>query len=381
VWDTYSERHDDDHPLSNIFRHSNKGFSIDERFGEDATVASLRNITDYGTAILQTLSRPGRNSRIYETGEPVRFQTLGDDKYMLDLLTGCLEIVYSNVPGIGYGYFYGFTPSFISTLDAKFKNNLVYADIRYGAELGPVFMQKQAHTFFSYTENALWPLVGPDEQLFNIMVNDGKDAGQAYAEVSPRSHDNSYFVKYSSNQNELSYECITTRRASCSAGASGDSHWTYRAPDGSESTYDTSTQYYAGGPAPDFQGQFTDNIFAMTWDYERYGTHFWGSIEATLDAPPGEASRLVTFTATRNYAQSGGDMATLSETFQGSNVPLTERTDYGIYFEIVGADVCNHVVASGLRDAHRSDGLHQYWYSGIVCNSNGRLYVGFDFLD
>jgi hypothetical protein len=116
----------------------------------------------------------------------------------------------------------------------------------------------------------------------------------------------------------------------------------------------------------------------MTWDYERYETTFWGSIEATLDAPPGEATRVVTFSARRNYAQSGAE---LSEIFQGSNIPLTERTGYGIYFEIVGVDVCTHVVASGQRGARRPDGTYEYSYRDIVCNSNGRLYIAFDFLD
>jgi len=293
---------------------------------------------------------------------------------MLDLLTGCLEIVYSNVSGIGWGYFYGFTSSFISTLGGEFKDNLVYADIDNSVELAPVFMKKKAHTFFGYAGDVHYPDAG--QQVINLMVNEGRGAEQAYAE-SP----GDYLVKISSSQDELSYECTNTKHASCSIALGGISHWTYEIPTGTQYEYDVETGYYAGGSAPDYTGQFDNNVFTMNWDFERYGTHFWGSVEVTLDALPGEANRVLSFSASRNYVESSGELAALSETFQGSNIPLTERTNYGIYFEINGTEVCNHVVASGLRDAHRSDGLHQYWYSGIGCNSNGRLYIGFDFLD
>jgi len=373
---------EEDYFLSHIFWNSDKNFDVDEYVAHEATVASLREITDYGTAIIQTLRRPGRNSPVYETGEPVTVQTLGDDQYMLDLLTGCLEIVHSNVSGIGYGFFYGFTPNFISTLDGKFKDNLVYADFENSAELAPIFMKKEAHTFFGFTgEGHTWD-PNPGTQLFTFMVNDGKDMGQAYADVSPRSQGNSYFLKFSSSQDEIAYECTTTRHASCSIALGGISHWTYEIPTGTQYEYDVETGYYAGGPAPDYTGQFDNNVFTMNWDFERYGTHFWGSVEVTLDALPGEANRVLSFRADRYHEESTGEMATLSQSFTGVNIPLTERADYGIYFEMEGAEVCEHATAvQGNEEAHRSDGLHRYWYSGIGCNSKGRLYIGFDFLD
>jgi hypothetical protein len=380
VWDTFADRYEENHFLSKIFRQSNKNFVIVESFAEDATVGSLRNITDYGTVILRTRGRSGRNSHVYETGEPVTFQTLGDEQYMFDLLTGCLEIVYFWVRGIGWDYFYGFTPNFISTLDGEFRVNLVYIEATNSVGLAPVFMKKKTHTFFGYAGKALWGRNVVGQELFTVMVNNGKDTGEAYAAV-PHQSEGGFFWKIGSRPDKIGYECITTRPASCSTALNGDSHWIYEIPSGTRYEYDAETLYTAGGSYPDYTGQFDNNVFSMTWDFERFGTRFWGSIEATLDAPPGEATRVATFTASRNYEESSGELATLSETFQGSNIPLTERTDYGIYFEIVGADVCSHVVASGLRDAHRSDGLHQYWYSGIGCNSNGRLYIGFDFLD
>ena len=64
VWDTYADRFEDDHFISKIFWRSRKGFDIDEDFAEDATVASLRNITEYGTAILRTGRRRGCNRRL-----------------------------------------------------------------------------------------------------------------------------------------------------------------------------------------------------------------------------------------------------------------------------------------------------------------------------
>jgi len=207
-------------------------------------------------------------------------------------------------------------------------------------------------------------------------VKEGKDAGQAYAE-SPGDG----LVKFSSKQDELSYECSTTKHASCSIALNGDSHWIYEIPSGTRYEYDTETGYTAGGSYPDYTGMFTGDAFNMTWNYERYGARFWGAVLVILDALPEEATRVVSFRANRWIEGSTGEMATLNQNFEGVNIPLTLRADYGIYFEINGADVCNHVTAQGNEEAHRSDGLHRYSYSGIGCNSKGRLYIGFDFLD
>ena len=164
---------------------------------------SLREITRYGTVIMLTVGQIAKKGPVYATKESLTLLTLRDEQYMLDLLTGSLEVWLT----WGGTMRYFFTSNFISTLENNFKNSIVYFESDVSSELATSFLGKEVHTFFGFSGDSedAWK-TGVSEQLFTLMVKDGKDTGKAYADLPKRNEGNSYFLKYSNSTAEVGYK-------------------------------------------------------------------------------------------------------------------------------------------------------------------------------
>jgi hypothetical protein len=169
-------------------------------------VDSLRDIWQNGTVLIKTEGRRGAVQPLFKTSEIVTLQKLAQEKYMLEVLTGCL--VAGHNPYIGETKFY-FTPSFISTLEGKFdKRSIVYVESPYSSELASAFLSKGVHTFFGYSGGGMntWYIANENRnKLFTSMVKDGMNTGEDYAALPILSFGTSLFLKYSSSVQEIAY--------------------------------------------------------------------------------------------------------------------------------------------------------------------------------
>ena len=380
IWDKYAEdyEHVDITPFASD---PSKKFQIHREYGDEdnkhCTVDSLREITEYGTVIIRTPGQKGRVSPLYSTNEVVTWQKLGEEKYMLDLLTGCLE-AFINMGGVWEFYF---TPSFISTLEGQFDKSIVYVEAAYGSELASAFLSKGAHTFFGYSgePDYAW-MIDTGKKLFTSMVKDGKDTGEAYAAIPERSKGSSYFLWFSSSIDGISYDC-GPKKADGRIGVQMNSHVIYQPPNRPPYKYDEERGYRAGGSHPDFTGQFLNNIFKMTWDFNIYGSRLWGEMEVTLDKEPSGATKVISFWAWEKQQELGGEFGYRYMIIQGGNINFTEKTDYLLTFEARGSEVCNYVTeAIGYTSGNKTDGLHEYWFNGFECNNKSILNIYFEFV-
>ena len=151
IWDWYALDSEQVRYDSIFYTNPDNKFKVDKRIGgeelDGCRVDSLRDITKYGTLIVRTPDTKGRVGTVYATNEGVTWQKLGEEKYMFDLLTGCLEALIDRA---GVWRFY-FTPSFISTLEGHFDNGMVYFESSNSSELATAFLGKGVHTFFGYS--------------------------------------------------------------------------------------------------------------------------------------------------------------------------------------------------------------------------------------
>ena len=163
----------------------------------------MREITGYGTVIMRTVGQMPKKGPVYATRESLTLLTLRDEQYMLELLTGCLE-VYINEGG---KMLYYFTPTFISTLENDFKNSIVYFESEVSSELATSFLGKRVHTFFGFSGQ---PDISWSERYRRTIVHlDGK-GGQGHRRrpmlpIPELSEGSSYFFKYSNSTGGISY--------------------------------------------------------------------------------------------------------------------------------------------------------------------------------
>ena len=77
----------------------------------------------------------------------------------------------------------------------------------------------------------------------------------------------------------------------------------------------------------------------------------------------------------------GGEFSALYMVISGGNIDLTQKTDYGIYFEAKGSGVRNYVTqAEGYMSSDKTDGFHEYSFKGFECNDKSYLNLYFDFI-
>ena len=214
IWDLYGE-YEDDVDISAFTSNPSMRFLItkeyrslkDDLTDDGCQVDSLRDIWQNGTVLIKTESRRGAVQPLFKTNENVTLQKYAQEKYMLEVLTGCLEARHN--PYSGETKFY-FTPNFISTLEGQFnKRSIVYVEAAYSSELASAFLSKGVHTFFGYSGGGMntWYLANENRnKLFTSMVKDGMDTGEAYAALPILSFGTSLFLKYSSSTTEIGYE-------------------------------------------------------------------------------------------------------------------------------------------------------------------------------
>ena len=160
-------------------------FEVEFITGERAITWDLRSLTGYGTVfLLSHFAGRGKNSWCIVTKERMTLDILRSEGFMLEFLTGCLEIWNIKTGGKNIPYL-AITPNFISTLPGDFKDNIVYIKSPNSSEFQKSFLGKGTHSFFGFTGKNIEFI--PLETLFTSMICEGKSTSEVYAALPKRS--------------------------------------------------------------------------------------------------------------------------------------------------------------------------------------------------
>ena len=355
IWDLYGE-YEDDVDISAFTSNPSMRFLITKEyrsFKDDLTddgcqVDSLRDIWQNGTVLIKTESRRGAVQPLFKTNENVTLQKLAQEKYMLEVLTGCLEARHD--PYIGKTKFY-FTPNFISTLEGQFnKRSIVYVEATGSSELASAFLSKGVHTFFGYSGGGIWYITNKNRnKLFTSMVKDGMDTGEAYAALPSRSEGNSLFLKYSSSVDEISYDCEPPKPVSGSITLQVKGVFEYTFPDQSTELLPWDNVLMSVPDVGTF-GEMTGNSLYQSWDYvSGSGKRFWGELQIDLDNDLQSATKVTYFRGLLKRTDGPHEQVTVEFSSQGE-VQRFEKTDYFIRFYITRSQTCHYISESSLPD-------------------------------
>ena len=178
-------------------------FEVEFITGERAITWDLRSLTGYGTVfLLSHFAGRGKNSWCIVTKERMTLEILRSEGFMLEFLTGCLEIWNIKTGGKNIPYL-AITPNFISTLPGDFKDNIVYIKSPNSSEFQNSFLGKGTHSFFGFTGKNIEFI--PLETLFTSMICEGKSTSEVYAALPKRSEGGSDFKLFTGSEDELVY--------------------------------------------------------------------------------------------------------------------------------------------------------------------------------
>ena len=179
-------------------------FDVNFVTGVRAKTDDLRGLTGYGTVfLLSHFAGQGKNSWCIATKEEMTLDYLRSEFFMLEFLTGCLEIwriKYADGTTVPY---LAITPNFISTLEGNFENSIIYIKSPNVSMFSESFLRKGAHSVFAFSGRNIGFV--PVVKLFTSMICEGMDTGEAYAALPSRSEGTSLFLKYSSSVQEIDY--------------------------------------------------------------------------------------------------------------------------------------------------------------------------------
>lgn len=194
LWTPFAEKPDSlfskPDPIELIFMKPQPNyFAFDQLYEHETNVASLRTLPQYGTVILETFSTQSWGGQVaYLTSEPLTLQTFGSEPYMLDLLTGSLEVWFWGASGGTGVWYYFFTPNFISTLDDRFQDAIVLVISARSNELASALIGRNANAVLGFTvqqadkATTSW-IRNAVPQLLESLV-DGKNSAEALAAVA-----------------------------------------------------------------------------------------------------------------------------------------------------------------------------------------------------
>ena len=184
IWDAYNSQFapfDEGPQLQTLFTGSQCPlYNVTYLKDAQATVASVKTFTNYGTIVLVTHGAVDGNGQVvFLTRETASLGAMISNS--IDLLLGRI-IVMGNV--------FAIRPSFISNLPGSMANSVVYngsCQSSANSTMGDAFIAKGAKTYYGYTR-----VVNSDfaqssaNQLFNSLVTSLKTTGDSFTPVAPK---------------------------------------------------------------------------------------------------------------------------------------------------------------------------------------------------
>jgi hypothetical protein len=375
-------------------------------YGSDEAEVGLDDVRDlvgYGTVIMVSPCYQGQYSPVILTSERAGLEQFGEKRYMLDFLTGCIEIWSTIVRG-EMKSFIGFSPNFIATLGGNFNHSIIYFALGAADQKGyfakSFFRKEGSPVVFSYLgkpdfDHPEWSDWAQNKalELFKLLAVQGKNTQEAYAALGNTSTGDGAVkfmidpplgsCAYTGSQSILADSADSTIDLSCGIG--------YYAPSATAGIeaflnvyydwHDPSVVNHRADGVFDFvwndhytqmTGTLANEVFSGTWDYTNTNGHFYGQMDITLDAGISTATKIISFSASNNFDAPG---VVMTQQIGGVDVPVKSKGATWIYFEADGAATCQSVTYFDQESADHGVTLS---LTDPQCNSNSKVVIQLD---
>ncbi|HMB53757.1 MAG TPA: hypothetical protein VKU40_10590, partial [Thermoanaerobaculia bacterium] len=208
IWDAYDSEFapDDEGPaIRDLYEDSEcPKFDVTYLVNEQCTLDSVKTFANYGTIVMITHGQVGDDSRVsFYTRTPATQGNLVNNG--IDIHLGRLEVVTRF-----QGDVIAVRPGFIDLrVPGKFDNSLIYnGSCSSGANssLAKSFLDKGVGIYYGYSDTVGSKFAaGAGEQLFEALVEDRKNAGEAYDEVNPKTEPNRNATLFWFGDTDLEY--------------------------------------------------------------------------------------------------------------------------------------------------------------------------------
>jgi len=373
--------------------------------GEEQAVVGLDEVSKlvgYGTVIMASPCYQGKYSPVILTTERAGLQQFKDEGYMLDFLTGCIEIWCTIVRG-EIKSFIGFSPNFIATLGGNFNHSIIYFVLGAADQEGyfvKSFLKKESPAVFSYLgkpdfDHPEWSDWADNKalELFRLLAVQGKNTQEAYAALGNTSTvygDVEFMIDpplgscaYAGSQSILADSADSTSDLSCGIGYYAPSatagieaflnvYYDWHDPAVVNHRADGVFDFVWNDHYTQMTGTLANEVFSGTWDYTNTNGHFYGQMDITLDAGISTATKIVSFSASNNFDAPG---VVMTQQIGGVDVPVKSKGATSIRFEADGAATCQSVTYFDQESADQGVTLS---LTEPQCNSNSKVVIQLD---